>query len=108
MSELADRGSPPVASETTGAIAKARQYLRAAAGAENTKRAYRADWRDFAGWCEDHDRIPLPAEPATVALYLADRAGELAHSTLERRRAAIARLHREANEPDPCDSHAVR
>lgn len=105
MDELtAVRGDEPV----PAAAAKAREYLAAAAGSENTKRAYRADWRDFTGWCEANGRIPLPADPATVALYLADRADQLAHSTLVRRRAAIARLHNEANQPNPCDSHAVR
>jgi hypothetical protein len=46
-------------------------YARAAK-AENTWRAYEADLRHFAAWCETQGLSPLPAAPATVAAYLAD------------------------------------
>ena len=31
--------------------------------AENTVKAYDADWRDFMDWCAAHEKTPLPAEP---------------------------------------------
>jgi hypothetical protein len=42
-----------------GVAEQARDYV-AAAKAPNTLRAYRADWRDFAGWCGQHRLEALP------------------------------------------------
>ena len=39
----------------------------AAAKAESTRRAYRADWNHFEAWCRRHALAPLPATPQTVA-----------------------------------------
>ncbi len=71
---------------------------RAAAFARNsrapaTDRAYRSDWRDFEGWC-CRAGLTLPAAPATISAYLADRADYLKVSSLARRVAAIAVVHR--------------
>jgi integrase len=46
------------------------RYIRAA-HADNTWRTYRAQWRRFAAWCETRGCSALPAEPITVAEYLA-------------------------------------
>jgi integrase len=48
----------------------AREYARGAK-AQNTHRAYAADWRDFALWCARHGVDTLPPDPQTVGLYLA-------------------------------------
>lgn len=69
--------------------------------AENTRRAYRADWQDFARWCGKFHREPLPASPDTVAYYLADRSQNLKASTLQRRLATIAEAHRAAGHELP-------
>ena len=71
---------------------RARDYAQAAKAA-NTRRAYRADWRDFTAWCEGHGRTALPAAPETVALYLTDLAGRRKTSTLQRRLSSIAQAH---------------
>ena len=42
--------------------------------AASTWRAYESDWRLFLDWCHSVDRASLPAEPATVALFLAAQA----------------------------------
>ena len=42
---------------------------------DNTRRVYGAQWRLFESWCGDVDLRALPAEPLTVARYLAARAG---------------------------------
>ena len=42
---------------------------------ENTRRTYAAQWRIFDGWCDEVGLQSLPAEPLTVARYLAARAG---------------------------------
>ena len=43
---------------------------------DNTRRVYGAQWRIFTDWCGDMDLRALPAEPLTVARYLAARAGD--------------------------------
>jgi integrase len=48
----------------------AKDYARGAK-AENTNRAYAADWRDYLSWCGWHAVPPLPPEPQTIGLYLA-------------------------------------
>jgi site-specific recombinase XerD len=86
---------------------QARAYV-AAAKAKNTLRGYDADWRDFSAWCAQHGRSALPAEPKTVALYLADRATTLKTSSLSRRLTAIARRHQALGYPSPASmQHAT-
>ena len=43
--------------------------------ADHTQRVYGAQWRIFEGWCDEVGLASLPAEPLTVARYLAARAG---------------------------------
>jgi site-specific recombinase XerD len=83
---------------------KAKEYVHKAK-APNTRKAYRADWADFAAWCKKYRREPLPACPETVAYYLADRSSRLKVSTLERRLGTIAEAHRAAGFESP-NSHA--
>jgi integrase len=51
----------------------ARDYAKASA-AENTSRAYAADWKHFARWCRLKGVDPLPPSPEMIGLYLADLA----------------------------------
>ncbi|MEM7319058.1 MAG: tyrosine-type recombinase/integrase [Pseudomonadota bacterium] len=68
----------------------ARDYARAAT-AENTNKAYAADWRHFTRWCQQKGTEPLPPSPEMIGLYLADlmtpATGDpaLSVSTVERR-----------------------
>jgi site-specific recombinase XerD len=82
-----------VSSALQDAAGRAADYARAAHAA-NTRRAYQADWRDFARWCEEAEVTALPAEPATIGTYLADRAATRTVATLARRLAAISTAHR--------------
>lgn len=77
--------------------------------AEGTVRAYRADWNDFAAWCQGQTAQPLPAEPDTVAAYLKQLAllGRKV-STIRRRAAAIAAAHRIAELEPPTNAEWVR
>ena len=68
--------------------AKALSYM-ARAKAENTLRAYTADWADFEAYCKEAGLECLPAAPATVANYLADRAETFKTATLTRHLTAI-------------------
>ena len=84
---------PPLpAPPGVAALAAARDYA-AGAYAEATRRAYRADWADFLGFCRAAGFSPLPAAPQTVAAYLASMAASHAASTIARRLAAIGQAH---------------
>lgn len=73
--------------------------------ASETRRAYGADLRHFAGWGGE-----IPAGPTLVATYLCECAGNLglAVSTIKRRVAAIAWAHREEGLDDPTKTEIVR
>lgn len=72
----------------------------------STLRAYRSDWADWECYCQSRGVISLPAEPMAVAGYLSALAEgtwktKLRLATIERRRAAVAHLHRESGHADP-------
>lgn len=80
----------------------------ASALAPSTRKAYEHDWRVFATWCAERGLIAIPAEPATVAAFLAAEADRgFRPVTVGRRAAAIAAAHRAQDKPNPCDSGAV-
>jgi integrase len=62
-----------------------------------TLRAYRADWTHFGDWCQHAELSPLPAEPTTVAAYLASMALTHRRSTIERRLVSIGQAHKLSN-----------
>jgi hypothetical protein len=89
---------------------QAAHYFRSAR-APNTVKAYASNLSDFATWCEvDAGGLsPMPAAPRTVALYIADVAGRgMKATTIQRRLAAIAQLHQEADSEDQTKTKAVR
>jgi hypothetical protein len=51
------------------------------------------DWAAFVAWCRLTGAAPLPASPATVAIYLASVGEQLSAGALARRAAAIAAQH---------------
>jgi hypothetical protein len=55
----------------------------------NTERAFRSDWNHFEVWCAAGNLIAYPADPSTVAVYIAALAGSHKVSTLQRRLTAI-------------------
>src|SRR5262249_26180126 len=59
-------------------------------------------------WCADHRLEALPAEPPTVALYLAQLGGKRKASTIQQRVSAIAQAHKTAGHPSPTQDQAVR
>ena len=72
-----------------------------AASAPNTRLGYRTDWKGFEMWCAARQYATLPAEPVTVARYLAhsanlvDERGDwfYAPNTISRWLAAINKAH---------------
>ncbi|GGE11943.1 integrase [Marinithermofilum abyssi] len=88
-------------------LEKARRYTEQSKAA-NTTKSYRADWKDFTDWCRERSLNPLPAEPQTIALYLADLADRRKTSTLQRRISAISQAHQAAGYDSPTNSYMVR
>jgi integrase len=86
----------------------ARNYVEAAK-APNTRRAYRTQWKTFAAWCALYGRESLPAAPATLALFLADRAQHgLKVASLALGLSAIRAVHFDAGLADPAANPEVR
>jgi integrase len=102
--------------KTPGAVDTLVTELRAAARAaaetsraKSTERAYSNDWRDFCVFARLIGRVPLPAEPETVALYVTDLAcrGRVP-ATIARRLVSIAVYHRAAGYASPTEHGVVR
>ena len=77
--------------------------------AGNTRRTYDAQWRIFTGWCNEVSLEALPAEPLTVARYLAARANSGASiATLRLASSAISKAHEWAKLESACRDPGVR
>ena len=76
---------------------------------DHTRRTYDTQWRIFTGWCDEVGLRPLPADPLTVAGYLAARAGSGASvATLRLATSAISKAHEWAKVESPCRDPGVR
>lgn len=96
-----------LAAAQAAAQAAAARYARGSRAA-STWRAYESDWALFTAWCASVKRPALPAEPSTVALFLAAEAKlGRAPSTLGRRLAAIRLMHVGAKVAPPHDALEV-
>jgi len=89
------------------AMESARGYVEASRSSA-TRKAYAADWQVFCGWCQDQGLAPLPATPATVALFLAAEASRgRKPATVTRRCAAIRFAHKLQGFSTPTGEAAV-
>ena len=76
---------------------------------DNTKRVYAAQWKLCDKWCGEMGLRSLPADPLTVARYLAARAGAGASmATLRLAASAIGKAHEWAKQESPCRDSGVR
>jgi site-specific recombinase XerD len=90
------------------AALRVRAYLQNTR-APNTYKAYAADWKHFEAWCAAHGLPALPAAAQTVMLYLGGLGGAGKKiSTIGRRLAAIAQVHRFAGHESPSEARPVR
>ena len=62
--------------------------------ANNTLRAYKADFRDFALFCQQNGFVSMPSEPKIITLYLTHLSKSSKFSTLKRRLASISVIHK--------------
>lgn len=100
----------PVAPAYIAPIALDRAMAYAAeARAERTRKAYSSAFGCFVTWCRAAGLNSLPAEPTTVAAYVAHLAdsGRKA-ATINLHVAAVAAVHRAAGEDNPASAEAVR
>jgi len=103
---MADAGALP--SALGPELEEAAGYARAEKAAA-TRRAYRSDFALFRAWCETKRILDLPAEPGTVAAFLAAEANRgTKSSTIGRRLAAIRYAHKLAGHEPPTNSEAVK
>jgi integrase len=98
----ANRSSAPKTLAAADLDAAVAEYLLAAR-APNTHRAYACDLSDFEIW-GGH----IPSTPDEIARYVAQRASVLRPSTLRRRLAALASIHRDRGLADPTKATLVR
>jgi integrase len=75
--------------------------------AENTLRAYRADFKVFSSWCAGNEIDPLSANPNEVASFVEAQARNRTTATIRRRIASISTLLKLNNYPDPTRSPEV-
>src|SRR5688572_6729762 len=89
------------------ALDGAREFALASSS-DATRKAYAADFADFATWCSSVQCESLPAAPPVVAAYLAalvDRG--LKPATIRRRLAAIRSAHKRRGLDSPTASEPV-
>ena len=100
--------SPPSAPALRAADRGVAQSLESVLS-DNTRRVYGAQWRIFEGWCDEVVLQSLPADPLTVARYLAVRANAGATiATLRLAASAIAKAHQLAGHESPGRDPGVR
>jgi len=107
MSDLALASVAPLQSTIDAVVADVRAEAREAADASKapaTERAYAADWRDFRA---SIGRDALPAEPETVALYVADLAARGRRPATIARKLATIGIYHKASGFDPPTAHGV-
>ena len=108
--EIAAGDSPMTTTASAGPVGRRpRRRQGVTALSDNTRRVYGAQWRLFNDWCGDVGLPSLPAEPLTVARYLAARAGDGASiATLRLATSAIGKAHEWAKQESPCRDPGVR
>ncbi len=92
------------------AMRAALEYHTAGSGRPATHKAHASDLRIFGAWCDSVGASSLPAEPATVAAFIAGQVNQAgkAPTTVRRYLASITVAHREAGHDSPCASDVVR
>ena len=99
------RGGEPA--PLTRLAEQARRFMEGAK-AENTRRAYRLDWRQFEAWCRVQGLASLPARPETVTLYMTALAADHKPASLTRKLTSISKAHEAAGFQSPATmQHAV-
>lgn len=99
---IADQSVQSIAREVAALTPSVSQYLSAAI-ADNTRRAYQQDLRDFLSWGGT-----VPCTPDVLAAYIAEKAENLSSHTITRRVVGIGRAHISQGYADPAKTDLVR
>lgn len=102
VQSIAVRPVQSIAQNATDGMSPVGQYLNAAI-ADNTRRAYQQDLRDFLKWGG-----AVPCTPETLAKYIAARADTASAHTITRRIVGIGRAHVSQGYADPAKTDLVR
>lgn len=80
--------------------------------AKATLKAYAADWKVWAAWCEAEGQTPFPATPEALAAFLVRQSkgeGGKKYATLRRYRGTLSRAHTLAGiKPNPAHDDLVK
>lgn len=77
-------------------------------GALNTQRAYKSDLKYFKEWCQENGQSELPASASTLAAYVSHLADTHKWASINRKLAAISKLHELNNLDLPTKDKAFR
>lgn len=75
--------------------------------AQNTIRAYRADFIQFELWCKAHGKSALPTDAETLAEYVTDMATSKKSATIRRRINSLCTIFKLSGNPNPTSSPEV-
>ena len=76
---------------------------------ENTRRAYKSDWKRFNTWCEASGYDSMPALPGTITFYIVECANQgLKTSTIDRYLVSISQAHKMKDYESPTKDRLVR
>jgi site-specific recombinase XerD len=90
-------------------VGKVADYARKGLeGAANTQRAYTSDLRQFKEWCVETGQTELPASASTLAAYVSNLADTHKWASINRKLAAIRKLHELNNLDLPTKDKAFR
>ncbi len=70
-------------------------------GADNTRKAYQTDLKQFEEWCQEYDQSSCPVSPETLVTYLAFLGDSYKWASIQRKISAIRKLHELRNEEYP-------
>ncbi|MBB3842340.1 site-specific recombinase XerD [Runella defluvii] len=77
-------------------------------GAASTQRAYQSDLKYFRKWCSENGQVEMPASAATLAAYVSHLADTHKWASINRKLAAIRKLHELSNYDLPTKDRAFR
>jgi site-specific recombinase XerD len=77
-------------------------------GADNTRKAYQTDLKQFESWCQEYGQNPCPVSPETLVTYLAFLQENYKWASIQRKISAIRKLHELRNEEYPSKDVKVK
>jgi len=89
-------------------LVKRAEYFASSALSDSTKKAYESDWKGFHLFCLENKLEPLPANPETICLFIANLADlGISVATITRRLTAITAIHEATGHLSPSKSSQV-